>query len=224
MKVGSIPSMVNKILSSPHINERNAFFLLLAMHTAGVIGLSIPSSRELFQTLTPFNLLASAAIVLHFQKDKTSSYFVFIGVAALVGYAVEVIGVSTGQLFGNYQYGETLGIQVLDVPLVIGVNWVLLVYLSGCFASYFSKSVVVRALLGAAVMTMLDVLIEPVAVQFDFWQWEFGEIPMQNYLAWFIVAFILHLFFQKLGFQKNNLVAVRLLYIQALFFGALNLF
>ena len=41
-------------------------------------------------------------------------------------------------------------------------------------------------------MVLLDIMIEPVAIELDFWQWEGGNIPLQNYLMWFIVALFMN--------------------------------
>lgn len=214
--------MLKQILESRHINPTNAFRLLLAMHIAGAIGLAIPASRELFQLLTPFNLLATAAIVFHFEEKKTFNYFLLILVTLVAGYGVEVAGVHTGVLFGEYAYGSTLGIKLFEVPLAIGLNWAILTYASGLASDKLPFPKLVRAIAGATIMLLMDLLIEPVAIRFDFWSWTMDHIPLQNYLAWFVLSLMLHLFYQFLPFSKNNPLAVRLLYIQGLFFLALN--
>lgn len=214
--------MLKQILESRHINPTNAFRLLLAMHIAGAIGLAIPASRELFQFLTPFNLLATAAIVFHFEEKKTFNYFLLILVTLVAGYGVEVAGVHTGVIFGEYTYGSTLGIKLFEVPLAIGLNWAILIYASGLASDKLPFPKLVKAIAGATMMVLMDLLIEPVAIHLDFWSWTMENIPLQNYLAWFVLSLALHLFYQHLPFNKNNPLAIRLLYIQGLFFLALN--
>ncbi|MCE7994042.1 MAG: carotenoid biosynthesis protein [Roseivirga sp.] len=214
--------MLKQILESRHINPVNAFRLMLAMHIAGAIGLAIPASQELFQLLTPFNLLATAAIIFHFEEKKTLNYFLLILVTFFVGYAVEVAGVHTGAIFGEYSYGATLGIKLFDVPLAIGLNWAILIYASGLASDKLPVPRPVKVLAGAAIMVLMDLLIEPVAIRLDFWSWVMEDIPLQNYIAWFALSLALHLFYQFLPFSKNNPLAIRLLYIQGLFFLALN--
>ncbi|MBO3699984.1 carotenoid biosynthesis protein [Roseivirga sp. E12] len=214
--------MLDKIDALPFVNQKNAFRLMLAMHTAGVIGLALPETRELFQLLTPFNLLATAAIVLHFEKAKNARYGLFITITFLVGFFVEVLGVSTGMIFGEYNYGGTLGIKFLDVPLAIGLNWVILIYCTGLQSKKLFESLPLRIVMGALMMTILDLLIEPVAISYDFWSWETVSIPLQNYGAWFLISAALHLLFNRLLPDSNNSLAIRLLYIQAGFFLILN--
>jgi uncharacterized membrane protein len=43
--------------------------------------------------------------------------------------------------------------------------------------------------MAALLMVALDVLIEPVAVALDFWQWENAVIPIQNFVMWFANGF-----------------------------------
>lgn len=214
--------MLKQIVESRHINPTNAFRLLLAMHIAGAIGLAIPATRDLFQLLTPFNLLATAAIIFHFEERKTANYVLFILATFLVGYGVEVAGVHTGIIFGEYSYGATLGFKLFEVPLAIGLNWAILIYATGMTSDKLPLPGVVRALVGATMMVLLDLLIEPVAINLDFWTWAAQTIPLRNYLAWFLLSFALHLFYQFLPFSKNNPLAIRLLCIQALFFLILN--
>lgn len=196
--------------------------LLLAMHIAGLVGLSIESSRALFQTLTPFNLLATAAIVLHFESHKSKGYGLFILVTFLVGFFVEVLGVKTGVIFGEYAYGKTLGLKVLEVPLAIGLNWVVLIYCTAQLSRRLFKNLFLRIIFGASLMTVLDFLIEPVAIAYDFWSWESVAIPIQNYVAWFAISCVLQLLFNRLMNDSNNSLALRLLYIQVGFFLILN--
>ena len=70
-------------------------------------------------------------------------------------------------------------------------------------------------------LVLLDWLIEPVAVKYDFWQWTNTVVPMQNYIAWFIISALLLFIFNKFEFQKNNKLAQALYIIQLVFFASL---
>lgn len=214
--------MLQKIDELPFVNQKNAFALLVAMHLAGVIGLSIESTRALFQMLTPFNLLATAAIVLHFEAYKTKNYFGFLFMAFTLGFGVEVAGVATGLIFGEYSYGATLGFKFFNVPLLIGVNWIVLSYASRITAQKLVKKPITIALIASALMVALDFIIEPVAIKYDFWSWSSESIPLQNYAAWFLTSFIIQIIGLKIAPSLNNPLAIRLLVIEVLFFVVLN--
>ena len=72
----------------------------------------------------------------------------------------------------NISYGEALGFQLMHVPIIIGVNWfILAIGARGC-ANYVSEKPAVQTLIAALLMVGLDILIEPVAIKFEFWTWK----------------------------------------------------
>ncbi|WP_226389565.1 carotenoid biosynthesis protein [Penaeicola halotolerans] len=205
------------------ISKLNIATALLAIfHLVGVVGLSSPALREIFQALTPFNLLLSIGLLFWLHRDFSKQFLAFALITYLIGYWIEVAGVYTGQIFGEYSYGPTLGFQLLEVPLIIGINWLLLGYITGEIAQRATKVKWLAAIYGAFLMVVLDYLIEPVAIKLDFWTWSGGDIPFQNYLSWFLVAFVIQLIYQYLSFEKTNKLAPRLFLIEVLFFVILN--
>jgi putative membrane protein len=199
-----------------------ALLLLVLMHLAGGIGLAFDSSRWLFQALTPFSLWTSGLLLLLFQDKKERSFWLFAAICFLTGYFIEVLGVHTGKIFGEYSYGATLGWKPLGVPITIGLNWFVLVLCTGYLAQYLPGSRLGKSVIGAALMVAFDYLMEPPAILLDFWSWASPEIPLQNYVAWFITAFFLQLFYHFGSFRKYNFLALPLFIIQALFFLSLN--
>ena len=198
-------------------------WILLSVYAVGVGGILSPF-RDYFLLLTPLNLLFTVFISL--KKEpllRKRNFLAFAGIAWLTGFFIEVAGVHTGVIFGEYWYGKTLGWKVWDVPLMIGVNWLLLSYCAGETVRIFKNLPAwVRALLAAGIMVALDVLIEPVAMQLDFWDWEGHQIPLQNYIAWFVVATFLAIIYQRLPERPVNQVAIFALLLQFLFFVILN--
>jgi putative membrane protein len=119
---------------------------------------------------------------------------------------VELIGVHTGYLFGDYHYDNNLGLKIYEVPLVIGLNWGLLTSVSASLIHRFFTNEIVKILTGALIMTFFDVLMEPVAVKSGFWTWNKGEIPLYNYVCWFLVSILLQGVFIKLKLSETNKV------------------
>lgn len=212
-----------------HINFFNG--LILIMYFAGLLGLWFEPTRELFESATPFNLLTSIILLLLAQRKYSRSFGIFVIVTFFVGYFVEVIGVKTEAIFGTYTYGKTLGFKVLEVPLLIGVNWIMITFIVNYFIStYFSffiftskVTLFIKAVLSAVLMVMIDYLIEPVAIKHDFWSWSGDIIPLQNYIGWFLVALPLCVLFQFSRFEKINKFSYFLLLAQLIFFGGYNL-
>lgn len=197
--------------------------LLGFVHVCGIAGLLYPPTRPLFEKATPFNLLLSATLLFSFHKDWNVYFFIFMLITLLSGFFIEVAGVHTALIFGSYEYGPTLGLKMWGVPLVIGVNWLILVYCTGVICHKMMVSPFTKAVLAGLMMVLLDVLIEPVAMAHDYWQWEENEIPLQNYVGWYASSFLLLWVFYKLPFDKQNPFA-RYLYIMLIsFFALLNI-
>lgn len=195
---------------------------LFIFHIVGVIGLS-SAYQELFLMLTPFNLLLSLGLYVWANNDFSSQFFKLMFVLFAVGYLVEVIGVNTGVLFGEYTYGKTLGLKLLDTPLIIGVNWILLSFSTFSVSSYFLKNKLSTILLASVLMVLMDVLIEPIAISLDFWSWAEGDIPLQNYIMWFIVSLIMGVLINFCKPKLDYRISFGLLLSQIIFFTLLSM-
>lgn len=198
-----------------------AKIIIVALHLVGIIGLSLPEYQDLFLMLTPAQLLSSMIIILVFHRGWTDAFPVFAAAAFWIGFGSEIIGIHTGYLYGDYVYGPTLGPKLWDVPIIIGVNWFILSYLTGTLFHKVTNDYY-AALLGAIAMTALDYIIEPVAVALDFWAWKLDIIPMENYAGWLAVSFLIQLIYRKANFEKSNPIAAFLLMALILFFAILN--
>ncbi|RFZ93009.1 carotenoid biosynthesis protein [Mucilaginibacter conchicola] len=163
-------------------------------------------------------------VIIFSHKWVDAKFFIFIILIAVLGFTAEWLGVHKYWIFGDYSYGPTLGYKLLDIPLLIGVNWFLLIYSVGVLIQYSRlRNALIRILLGAAILVLLDVLIEPVAIRFDYWNWESAGIPLKNYGCWFGLSILLLSLFELFRFKKQNMAALVLLITQFVFFGVLNL-
>lgn len=194
--------------------------VLIIFHLVGIGGVVFGNAQEFLQ-LTPFNLLLTALIIaINDSKNRFSWVFL---ITYILGFTIEVIGVNTGVPFGEYTYGSALGLKWMETPLIIGLNWLILLYGTNAIASKFGQSIVTKALFSAALMVVLDYLIEPIAIIYDFWSWEIGVPPFSNYAAWFIVAFGISIIWQLNKLKLNTRIAMAAYGVEFLFFGILNL-
>ncbi len=194
---------------------------LSIIYTVGVFGMIL--SPRLFSSLTPINLIMAACFLFYFQEDKNKDFIRFFILVFAAGFAIELLGVETGKIFGTYHYGEALGFKIKETPVLIGLNWVVLTYCSGMIAQNFSKSYFIQSLLGALLMVIFDYSIELYASRADYWYWQNDQIPLQNFIAWFVFSFFFNLLFTLFRFKKDNPLALFLFLIQFLFFIILNL-
>lgn len=158
----------------------------------------LPFSRGLFTAITPLNLLF-ALLWLFWGKWPARQVIIAGSVIAVVSFLTEAAGVNTGEIFGVYTYGNTLGPKLLNTPLIIGLNWFLLIYCTNVVSRQLwdmitgrkdeSRSGLKRSVFivvtGSLLMVFYDLLLEPAAVRLEMWSWECGIIPLRNFLAWF---------------------------------------
>lgn len=196
--------------------------IILVFHTVGVFGLT-SSERNYFLSLSPLNLLLSLGCLFLSYKHVTSKLAFDILIVGALGFTAEWIGVHTGYLFGDYTYGSNLGYKLDGIPLMIAANWVMLSFSTIAIVMNLKANIFIKAIVSAALMTGMDVLIEPVAISSDFWSWANGVIPLYNYICWFGVSFVLHLYLLKRGSIEQNTVAIGLFVTLMVFFGILNI-
>jgi uncharacterized membrane protein len=194
--------------------------VLIIFHLVGIGGVVFGNAQEFLQ-LTPLNLLLTALIIAINDPHNRFSWFFL--VTYILGFGVEVVGVNTGIPFGSYSYGSALGIKLFNTPLIIGLNWLILLYSTNAIATKFGQTAITNALFSAAMMVMLDYLIEPVAIIYDFWSWENGLPPFSNYAAWFVIAFGISIIWQVNKMKLNTRIAWAVYGVEFLFFGILNL-
>ncbi|MEQ9301344.1 MAG: carotenoid biosynthesis protein [Cyclobacteriaceae bacterium] len=202
--------------------EQIVGWVFIILHLVGIAGFSIEATRELFQFLTPFNLLISLGLLLWLHTNRNNQFILLSLLVGLLGYLVEVVGVNTGQIFGNYTYGKTLGFQLWQTPLIIGVNWLMMIYYTSAIAKRITGVLALQIAIGAALMVLMDLLIEPVAIQFDYWTWSGDVIPLQNYFGWFVTALLLHAIYSRIEHTSKNGAAPYLAFAQLIFFAVLN--
>ena len=181
-----------------------SIYLIWIVNLTGMIGISL-GLGDWFLPKTPFNLLMGLLLLIwNFPPRNDWRSKIIWPLVFLIGMGVEVLGVNYGLLFGDYYYGENLGWKVLGVPLLIGVNWMVLTFLSAFISKQIFQNKWLAFFAGASLMVGLDFFIEPVAPVFDFWHWEIGHAPLQNFLAWFGVAFVLQILVDQVIPQKNH--------------------
>ena len=191
---------------------------LWLVHLSGIIGISL-GYIDFFISKTPFNLLLGFVLLISIfplsNMKKGILTLVFFG----IGMLVEWIGVHNAFLFGSYYYGNNLGPMLDGVPWLIGINWAMLVIITGAIANQHFKSVPLKILVGAGLMLLLDFFMEVPAPVFDFWIWRDGAAPLQNFITWFAIATFLHLIFQRFEMKGNYLFSKHLYLCQLVFFA-----
>lgn len=172
-------------------------------------------------------------------KFNYKRFFIWALIAFVGTLLIEMVGTNTGMIFGNYKYGQVLRLQIFETPLVIGFNWVFLIVSGSEIARHFTyylaflnkQSVVVKsfitAVVSAILITFFDFIMEPIAVYLGYWNWGYDniyEVPLQNYIAWFLVSLAFSLFYISLKIKIKSSFVQNIFWLQLLFFSLLRLF
>ena len=197
--------------------------LIWLFHVSGLCGILF-IDRELFLETTPINLFVTFVMLFVNQPQMDRGVALAAGFAFVMGFSVEFLGVNFGLIFGDYVYGNNLGLKIGGVPLLIGANWVMLAFITGSVAAiFFDTSALKAAVFGAFLMVLIDLIIEPVAPKFDFWEFADITAPLSNYIGWFLVALPIQWVYQTQVKIKDRVFSFHLVLVQFFFFGAFSL-
>ena len=209
---------------SPRLPEPGKILIiLLIFYAVGIFGLSFPPAKSYTEILTPYTLLMNLTLLLLFHRPWTTKHIVLYLIIALTGFFVEVAGVYTGLVFGEYHYGHVLGAKLFDTPLIIGVNWLMLIYLVYHLTGLSGISRWLQVITGALLMVTYDVILEPVAIRMNMWDWSGDDIPFQNYVAWFIISLLFLSLLHIFKARAENRISPGLFAVQAGFILILNI-
>ncbi|WP_208430709.1 MULTISPECIES: carotenoid biosynthesis protein [Aeromicrobium] len=146
-------------------------------------------------------VLLSAAALVHVTATRggTSALGLLV-VAGGGGLVAEAVGVHTGVPFGSYDYTGTLGPEVLGVPAVVPLAWLMMAYPALVAARRLAgpRRLLVPLIAGWA-LTTWDVFLDPQMVDAGHWRWDdptpslpgVEDIPLTNFAGWLVVAVLM---------------------------------
>jgi uncharacterized membrane protein len=118
------------------------------------------------------------------------------------GLVAEAVGVHTGFPFGTYRYTGTLGVELLGVPVVVPLAWIMMCWPALLVGRALAARVRVApppwlvVLFGAWALASWDVFLDPQMVDAGHWVWAdptpalpgVAGIPLTNFAGWLLVA------------------------------------
>lgn len=206
------------------LSEEEIAKTFLRFYAVGLLLFMIPYTRMLFFSITAITLLlVISCIVYHFKRWNKSTVFVFAFIA-LSSFFLEVVGVNSGSLFGHYQYDISLGWKLWNTPLIIGLNWVFLVYASQSIVSEWTHKAYLKIIGGASLMIAYDLIMELAAPHMQMWHFESFYPPLENFATWFVAGLFFHSLLVVFKISVANNAARALFWIQMLFFALISIF
>lgn len=204
-------------------DHKKILYILIIFYLVGIFGLTYTPTKFYIEQLTPYTLLMNVILLMIFHRPWTGMHIGLYMFIAITGFFVEAAGVSTGLIFGAYQYQHTLGIEFFETPLIIGINWLMLIY----FVYQLTKTLKIPGwagvITGALMMVAYDLILEPVAIKMNMWSWSGEDIPFQNYAAWFIISVVFLSLLHIFNIRQRNRISNGLFAVQAGFILFLNI-
>lgn len=182
--------------------KKNLYFdiiFIAVVYLAGIIGIYFLEST--FFLKTSFVSILIPLFLFCYRSIRGLRDYILFFLIFLIGYFAEYLGVNHQILFGQYAYGDTLGVKLYGVSLIIGLNWLLLAVTTRSVVTRFTQNNWLTILLASLLMVGIDYVIEPVAPILDFWKFEENPVPFSNYRDWFFVALIMQ---YVLSFQQSK--------------------
>lgn len=199
-----------------------SIFIIWLFTVSGIIGI-LSDYRDWFLSFTWLNLMVYMFLIL-WNYDFNKRVVLVLLMPFWLGMITEYLGVNYGLIFGNYEYGDNLGLKIYGVPWIIGINWSILTCTSAAIAKKIHSNMLISSILGALLMVLLDVIIEVSAPRFDFWEFDNNRVPIQNYIGWFFTAWAAHFLIQKMIKVFNFTISLHIFIAIFVFFTSFLIF
>jgi putative membrane protein len=163
----------------------------------------------------PLNvLLPMAFALLHGSKQyRLRDMLIFSAICLAVSNAFENLSILTGFPFGHYHYNVDFRPKLFLVPILIGLAYLGMGYLSWTLARLILDGkrlrrdrLVAVPLIASFVMVSWDLTLDPVASTLGrSWIWHDGGsyfgVPVSNFLGWYLTVYV---FFQLFAFYLDR--------------------
>lgn len=220
----------------------NSIILFASLHLVAVWGLKSEAAMDFYFPYMAVEIIVSMGFLFYYQEHWNLNAILFIFFTACAGFLIQVLGINTvykvgnvyygGYPFGAFVYGSALGPKLWNTPLLIGINWLVLIYCIGILLKNLAYTKVQKSLLGAAMLVLYDIVLEPMAKKYELWFWAtrkdplsmYNPVPLQNYASWFIFSFLMLLYFNNAKAKLRNPIAPAVFIIMFLFLVALHIF
>ncbi len=140
-------------------------------------------------------LLQASVVVLYLaQAAGTRRATAIMISSAALAWAAEALGSGIGVPFGAYDYADKLQPQLLGVPLLIPLAWLMMLPPAWAVAQRITGRVAGPAFIAVSALafTAWDLYLDPQMVHWGLWVWRapgayFG-IPLVNFAGWLLVS------------------------------------
>lgn len=190
-------------------------WVLAATLVALEIGYPLSGHGGLRTALTIATVVTFAAAALAHalvSRGRLAAGWLFVAAAGL-GFALEYAGLRTGEPFGCYSYGASLGPTIAGVPVVVPLAWLMMAWPAYLVAGRLAgrRTWAIPLLTGWALASW-DVFLDPQMVDAGRWTWchptpalpGVSGVPVQNYAGWFGAGVVLGVLLLPLSRRRSR--------------------
>ena len=128
-------------------------------------------------------------------------------VVAATAIAFEAVGLATGIPYGRYRYGAGLGPDLLGVPFLVPLAWLMMAWPCWVLARRLAHRRAIRIAVAAAIFAAWDVVLDPQMVQAGYWTWAhphpglpgIGTVPLTNLAGWLVAGAVVMTLLDRLA-------------------------
>ena len=152
------------------------------------------------------------------QRYRLYGIFVFTALCFVIGNLAENLSVLTGFPFGRYHFTEVMGPKLFHVPVLLGLAYVGMGYLSWTLGLIVAgergnrlqgSRIVTLPLAAAFLMVAWDLSMDPIWSNFVHgWIWHEGGayygVPVSNFLGWYLTVYLIYQSFALYLLRSSN--------------------
>ena len=203
---------------------RFSIFFVWLINISGFFGV-LSDQKDFFLSTSPFAILISFILLLLNYNHRQKGFATALISIITIGFLVEFLGVNYDLFFGSYEYGNNLGYKIGGVPIIMSINWLVLIFLTGSFTEkIIPNSLPLKVIFASLLMVFIDIFLEICAPKLDYWKFNEEIVPMSNYNSWFIISAICLYIYFRLIKDKEYTLSTNMLVIHFAFFGLLSVF
>ena len=204
-----MPDVLLTATRSTAQRQSPALHAVLALYLLGRIIEVLPASAPSTPYVALEILTAFVFALVHGARHyRIRGILIFMAICLVIGNVIENIGVATGFPYGHYVFLSLMGPKILYVPILLGLAYIGMAYVSWTLARLILRATHTLAgrqritvpLLASFIMTAWDFAQDPVwSTLLHAWSWYDGGtwfgVPLTNYAGWLLTVFLIYLVF-----------------------------
>jgi uncharacterized membrane protein len=181
--------------------------LLVVLYAAARVAQAFPDQVPLAALAAAHVLLPLLFALIHgAQVYRIRGILIFTALCLVVGNLLENMSIVTGFPFGRYHFTDVMGPKLFYVPLLLGLAYVGMGYLSwtlarlilgGVHEPLIGSRILTRPLVAAFLMVAWDLSTDPIWSNLARgWVWHDGGpyfgVPLSSFLGWYLTVYLIY--------------------------------